>query len=120
MFTTDRLKLLVRWVIAGLEPNRNIRSLGLQVLLENCLLGTGAKNQNVVASFDSLCDRRKKRGVLRDMTRPDRVGMVVEMRGSEMRVDRAGIDTGQTHGEDFRRQVIDPDHRPPVRLAGLR
>src|SRR3569832_2934811 len=89
-------------------------------MLEGSLLGPGSEDQNVVTGVDGLCDCRKKRGVLLDVPRANRVGMMVEMRGREMCVHLARADAGQTHREDFRRQVIDPHHGPPVKLFCLR
>lgn len=79
MLATDRNDLLVRRVVAGLEPKRDFRMYRLQVMFESCLLGPGPENQNFVAGFDGFCDGLEKCGVLLDVARSDCIGMMVDM-----------------------------------------
>jgi len=120
MLATDRNDLVVRRVIAGLELERDFRVYRLEIMFESCLLGPRSENQNFVAGFDGFCDGLEKCGVLLDVTRSDCIGMMVDRGGGKMRVHYARADTCKADREDFRRNVIDPDHSPPVKLTCMR
>ena len=90
-----------------------------EVLQQQCLLVSGTDKQDRFAVLQRLIDTRKERRIVLYLAGTDGIGLVMQMIGGKIRINRLFVDRIKSQKEDLGDTMIDPDNGVVVNSHGI-
>ena len=90
-----------------------------EVLQQQCLLVSGTDKQDRFAVLQRLIDTRKERRIVLYLAGTDGIGLVMQMIGGKIGINRLFVDRIEAQKEDLGDTMIDPDNGVVVNSHGI-